>query len=133
MDYRNFSLGFGFSVWLIATLIFRLWGNTFFLIELPLLLIGFFLGTVPILYLQVKWVFNRYHLIGNKRLESAILMAIPGMLCDVACIKFHDLVFPRLTMEQVIVLGAWVLWAYVIVLLIGVLSATNKNDMEIGA
>ncbi|WP_425428180.1 hypothetical protein [Algibacter marinivivus] len=27
------------------------------------------------------------------------------MLCDVACLKFHYLVFPKLTIEQSIVLG----------------------------
>ncbi|MBD0404923.1 DUF5367 family protein [Flammeovirga sp. EKP202] len=48
---------------------------------------------------------------------------VPGMLCDVACLKFHALIFPKLTLEQSVVLGAWILWAYVIVLLIGVLKS----------
>ncbi|ADR20118.1 hypothetical protein MATR_22690 [Marivirga tractuosa] len=130
MNYQKFSLLFGFSVWLIATLIFRVWGHSFFIIENSLLLTGFFLGTIPILFMLSMWVFNKFQLIGNKRLESATLMTIPGMLCDVACLKFHHLVFPKLTIEQSIVLGAWILWAYVIVLLIGVMKSRNKNGIE---
>lgn len=130
MTYQKFSLLFGFSVWFIATLIFIFWGDYFFIVENSFLLTGFFLGTIPILIILSMWVFNRYQLIGNKRLESATLMAIPGMLCDVACLKFHHLVFPKLTIEQSIVLGAWMLWAYVIVLLIGVMKSKNKNSIE---
>ena len=130
MNYQKFSLLFGFSVWLIATLIFRIWGDSFFIVENSFLLTGFFLGTIPILIILSIWVFNRYQLTGIKRLESAVLMTIPGMLCDVACLKFHPLVFPKLTIEQSIVLGAWILWAYVIVLLIGVMKSRNKNSIE---
>ena len=42
------------------------------------------------------------------------------MLSDVACLKFHYFVFPTLSIEQAIVLGAWLVWAYVWVLLIGI-------------
>lgn len=123
MNYQNFSLSFGFSVWLVATLIFRIWGNAFFIIENTFLLTGFFIGTIPILFFLMKWVFNRYELTASQRLESAVYMAIPGMICDVACLKFHHLVFPKLTIEQAIVLSAWIIWAYVIVLLIGVMQS----------
>ncbi|MEL7123618.1 MAG: DUF5367 domain-containing protein [Bacteroidota bacterium] len=132
MNYQNFSLLFGFSVWLMATLIFRIWGNSFFIIENAFLLIGFFVGTIPILFFLIKWVFDRYKLMASKRLESAVYMAIPGMICDVACLKFHHLVFPKLTIEQAIVLGAWILWAYVIVLLIGVMLSINENGIKQG-
>jgi hypothetical protein len=130
MNYQKFSFLFGFSVWLIATLFFRIWGDSFFIVENSFLLTGFFLGTIPILFILSMWVFNKYQLIGNKRLESATLMTIPGMLCDVACLKFHHLIFPKLTIEQAIVLGAWILWAYVIVLLVGVMKSRNKNGIE---
>lgn len=125
MNYQKFSFTFGFSVWLIATLTFRIWGNSFFLIENFFLMTSLFLGTIPILYLLAKWVFNRYKLTRYQRLESTVLMTIPGMVCDVVCLKFHYLVFPKLTIEQSIVLGAWILWAYVTVLLIGILESKN--------
>ena len=122
MNYQKFSLVFGFSVWLIATLIFKFWGHTFFLIESNLLLTGFFLGTIPVLYLLANWVFSQYKLTRDTKLRSAVWMTIPGMICDVVCIKFHSIVFPNLTMEQSVVLAAWVIWAYVILLLIGLIN-----------
>ena len=127
MNYRLFSLVFGFSVWLMATLAFHFWGHTFFLIDNPLLLSTFFLGTAPLLWLLAQWVFNYLGLEGSQRLESAVLMAVPGMISDVFCLKFSAIVFPTLTNEQAIVLGAWILWAYVIVLLIGVVKSRQRQ------
>jgi len=127
MNYQNFSVVFGFSVWLIATLAFRFWGHLFFLIDNHILVIGFFLGIAPALFFLVKWVFNKYQLTRNEKLRSAVLMALPGMLGDVLCINFHAFVFPTLTVEQAIVLGAWVLWAYSIVLFMGFNGDSNAK------
>ncbi|KXX71059.1 DUF5367 domain-containing protein [Flammeovirga sp. SJP92] len=129
MTYQKFSLLFGFSVWFMATLTFSLWGDLFFLVENALLLISFFIGTVPILFFLSQWVFKKYQLTGHQRLESTVFLAIPGMLCDVACLKFHALIFPKLTLEQSVILGAWILWAYVILLLIGVLKSRNNKEV----
>ncbi|WP_461588898.1 DUF5367 domain-containing protein [Winogradskyella sp.] len=122
MNYKLFSLLFGFSVWLMATLAFRFWGHTFFYVENTLLMVGFFLSTIPSLYLTTTYVFKKYNLSQKQRFESAILLAIPGMLCDVICLNFHEIVFPTLSIEQSVVLGAWIIWAYVIVLFIGLFS-----------
>jgi hypothetical protein len=130
MNYQSFSLVFGFSVWLVATLPFSMWGDAFFRVENPLVLAGFFLGVIPVLYFLAKWVFDRYGLVGRERLESTVLMTIPGMICDVLCLKFHHFVFPKFTIEQAIVLGAWILWVYAIVLLLGVIRSSNKNGIK---
>ncbi|MEM6379726.1 MAG: DUF5367 domain-containing protein [Bacteroidota bacterium] len=123
MNYKSFSVAYGFGVWLMATLVFRFWGHTFFLVEHNLLLAGFFLATIPTLYLSTYWVFKKFSLTGAQRMESAVLMAIPGMIGDVVCLKLHQLVFPTLDMNQAVVLGSWILWAYVLVLIIGVYYA----------
>lgn len=123
MNYQYFSLIFGFSIWLVATLIFRYWGHDFFLIENNFVLASFIFGVIPFLYLLAKWVFNHYKLIGSERLRSSVLMAVPAMILDVACIKFHTIVFPGFSTEQTIVLGAWVIWVYSIVLLIGLFES----------
>ena len=119
MNYQKFSLAFGFLVWLIATIIFRYWGHTFFYVDNGMLTTALFLGTIPVLYVLANWVFKHFKLVGPTRLKSAVLMAIPGMFCDVLCVKFHDLVFPLFTSEQADVLSAWILWVYAIVLLLG--------------
>ena len=127
MNYKFFSVIFGFSVWLIATIIFRFWGDTFFRVENNLLMIVFYLGTIPVLYLLIKWVFSKYRLTGKEKLKSAVLLAIPGMLSDVISLKFHTNFFPTLTTEQAVALGSWVLWAYVIVLVIGFIQIQHEK------
>lgn len=126
MKYQKISLVLGFSVWLIATLIVRYWGDSIFKIENNFLLYGLFLGAIPVLYLLVRWVFNLYKLTSNEKLKSAVLMATPGMVCDVACIKFHSVVFPTLSLEQSVLMASWVIWVYVIVLLIGLIKTRVK-------
>lgn len=130
MNYQKFSLLFGFSVWLVATLVFRYLGHTFFLIENDLLITGFFIATIPLLYFLIQWVFRRYELNEGEKVRSVVLMALPGMIGDVACIKFHAIVFPTLTVEQAVVLGSWVLWAYTIVLLTGLIDSKKLMGAE---
>ena len=122
MNYKKYSAIFGFTIWLIATLLFRFWENSFFFIDNSIVITSLFLGTIPILYFLMKWFFNKFRLRKNQILESAILMSIPGMILDVIAIKYHFLVFPTMSKEEIIVLTSWVIWAYTVVLLIGLLS-----------
>lgn len=124
MNYKFFSTTFGFSIWLIATLIFSFWGHKFFTVENHLLMIGFYLSSIPTLYFLTSWTFNRFNLTENSRIKSAILMATPGMIGDAFCLKFHYIIFPTFTKEQVVTLGSWVLWVYFIVLIVGIANPT---------
>jgi hypothetical protein len=128
MNYQKFSLAFGFSIWLIATLIFRFWGHYFFFIENNLLITTFFIGIIPVLYFLAKSIFNQFQLVRADQLKSAILMALPGMVFDVFCIKYHAIVFPNLTIEQSIVLGSWVIWTYSLVILLGLLIRIKPKE-----
>lgn len=123
INYQKFSFVFGFSIWLVATLIVRYWGDTIFPIENNFLLSGLFLGAIPVLYFLVKWVYSLYKLSGDTIVKSAVLLVVSGMVCDVACIKFHSIVFPTLTLEQSVVMASWVIWVYTIVLLIGLIKS----------
>ena len=126
MNYQKFSLAFGFFVWLIATIVFRYYGHSFFYTENIAIMISLFVGIIPLLFLLVQWVFNKYKLVGEARLESAVLMALPGMFCDVVCLKFHAVVFPEFTIAQSIALAAWVLWAYALVIFKGLISKVRR-------
>lgn len=127
MNYKNFSLILGFSVWLAATLSFRYWGNEFFLIENTLVIISLYVGVLPILFFLVKGVFRKYGLVEHERVKSVVLMSLPGMMLDVFCMKYHDLIFPLFSREEIIVFGSWVLWVYAIVLSIGLVQWTTQN------
>ncbi|MCU0431225.1 MAG: DUF5367 domain-containing protein [Cytophagaceae bacterium] len=127
MKYQKFSLVFGFSVWLMGTLIVRYWGDSIFQLENNLLLLSLFLGAVPVLYLLAKWVFMRYQLSGDAKLRSTALMAAPGMVCDVICINWHSVVFPALSLEQTVIMASWVIWVYTVVLLVGFIKSMSKS------
>lgn len=127
MNYQKFSLVFGFSIFLIATLIVRFWGQYIFIEENNLIIGSLYLGTLPALYFLVTGVFNRFKLNSETQLRSSILMALPAMLCDTFCIKFHAIVFPLLTVEQSILLGSWVLWVYSFTILIGFIFKGGKE------
>ena len=127
MRYKKHSIAFGFTIWLVATLVFRFWENSFFFIDNSTVITSLFIGTIPVLYFLIKWFFSKYKLRENEMTQSVILMSIPGMILDVFAIKYHDLVFPTMTNQEIIVLASWVIWAYVIVLLIGLLSKEKRR------
>jgi hypothetical protein len=127
LNYQQFSLCFGFFVWLLATLIVKHYGHYLFSIENTTNVILLYIGICPLLYALIHYVFKRFRLNDQSRLRSAVLMAIPGMLFDVLCIKFHGIVFPLLSQEQVLVLGSWIIWAYLIVILVGLYSKTKST------
>lgn len=120
--YKKLSLVFGFTIWLMATLAFRFWENSFFFIDDLTVMSSLFIITIPVLYLLIKWFFNKLKLNKSQITESVIFMSVPGMVLDAFAIKYHNLVFPTMSKEEIIVLASWVVWAYVVVLVIGLVS-----------
>lgn len=121
MNYKAFSLLFGFFVWLLATFAFRYAGHLFFLSHDPVIVTTFFTGVVPVLYFLIKFVFKKYQLSESDRLTSAVLLALPGMFLDVFSIMLHQWVFPSFSLIDTIFLASWLLWVYAVVLLMGLL------------
>ncbi|MBL4649511.1 MAG: DUF5367 family protein [Aureispira sp.] len=130
MNYQKFSLALGFFIFLIFTLIFSFWGHLFFYIENELLISAFFISAIPTIYFLGKWVFNRFKLTKEAQLRSTVLMAVPGMLCDGLCLRYHSIVFPTLTIEQTIVLFSWVIWVYLFILLVGLMGKEESNAIQ---
>jgi len=121
MSYKRFSFLIGFTVWLLATLAFRFFGQYFFLTENPLVMIGLYLLVVPLLGLIAQVVFQKYQLNQAQRIEAAVWMVLPGMLLDTICIQFFAQVFPNLPIKADAPFGAWLMWAYASVLVFGLL------------
>lgn len=127
MKYQKFSLIYGFLIWLLSTLAFSLAGHHFFLIENKIVMTSFYIGVIPVLYFLILPVFKKFKLYGNESLLSVVLMATPGIVLDTFCIKYHELVFPTLSVAESIALGSWVLWVYAIVLVIGLRKALTPS------
>ena len=121
MNYKIFSLIVGFTIWLLATTAFRVAGQYFFITDNALVLTGLYLIVIPVLGFVAHWVFNRYHLNRLEAIQSAVIMVLPGMLFDTFCIQFFSRVFPNLPETDAASFGSWLMWAYTIVLIFGLL------------
>lgn len=121
MNYKVFSLLIGFTIWLLATIAFRVAGQYFFLTDHTIVLIGLYLAVVPVLGVVATWVFNKYKLNKLQAIQSAALMVLPGMVFDTFCIEFFAWVFPNLPETDGATFGSWLMWAYATVLVFGLI------------
>ena len=119
MNYKIFSLIMGFTIWLLATIAFRVAGHYFFLTDNPIVLTTLYISVIPFLGLVATHVFNRYNLGKLESIQSAVIMVLPGMIFDSFCIEFFALVFPNLPETDGATFGSWLMWAYAIVLVFG--------------
>lgn len=121
--YRFFLL-ISFLVWLLATLVMRLWGHSFFIPHNNLSMIASFLFSLVCLPPLVYVLFQSKKLQPDQRQAAAVCLAIPGMLLDALTTYFFPQVFPNLLPTAVGPFGAWLFWGYAIVLITG-LAATH--------
>lgn len=128
MNYKFFSLTIGFTIWLIATIAFRILGHHFFLTENHLVMSLLYLALIPVLGFIATWTFNRYNLNKLEAIQSAAIMVLPGMFLDVFCIKFFASVFPNLPEKDGVTFGSWLMFAYSMVLIFGLIRKGNKDQ-----
>jgi len=126
MSYKKFSFLLGFAVWLLATLVFRFFGQHLFFTENPGVMTGFYVLVIPLLGFIVHKVFQKYGLNRLQSIEAAVCLALPGMLLDTICIQFFAQVFPNLPVKADASFGAWLMWAYASVLVFGLLRKTPQ-------
>jgi len=126
MNYKAFSLLVGFLVWLIATILFRTVGQYFFLTDNLIIMIGLYIAVIPALGGLAIWIFRKYKLNNQESIVSAVHLVLPGMLIDAFCIQFFKHIFPNLPENAASSFGAWLMWAYVVVLIFGVISRAKK-------
>ncbi|MBD2773931.1 DUF5367 domain-containing protein [Iningainema tapete] len=126
---QQISYGFfvllSFLIWLIATLILRLWGHTFFIPSNSLLMSLNFLWSLSFWPLIVYGIFRWQKVQPQQRRDVAICLAIPGMLLDVLTTYFFAQVFPNMSPWADGPYGAWLLWGYAILLLTGVITSQS--------
>ena len=125
------SYGFFFLmsclVWLIATVIMRLWGHTFFIVESNLSMGGSFLFSLLCLPPLAYGLFQWQKVQPNQRRDAAICLAIPGMLLDVLTTFFFAQVYPNLLPTADGAYGAWLLWGYALVLITGFITGQTRK------
>lgn len=110
-------LALGFSVWLLATVIFRLAGHVFFLDDDLAMLSLLWIVTIVAMFLLAQALFRWRRLTRAQQFEAAALMVISGMILDAIVIEGYSQIFPNMSADSAGSFGAWLLIAYVSVLL----------------
>ncbi len=114
---RRLFLGVGVAVWLLATLLFRLFGQRFFLYDERLLMLALWLVTAAAMIALALALFRWQGLRRAQRWEAAALLVLAGMLLDALVVANFAAVFPNMPVAAAGSFGAWLLWAYATVLL----------------
>ena len=114
-----FYVGFGFAIWAIATVIFRLFGETFFISENSIVMLLIFVVTGISLYLLTTFILNIRRAQSSESLSAVIFLVLPGMLLDSVVVMSFSRFFPNLNEETAAPFTAWLLFAYAAVLITG--------------
>lgn len=120
-NYVRISFIVGFLVWLVATVVFRVAGHYFFMVDNLLVMSVLYIILVPALGFVATTVFNKCGLDNLHSVKSAAVMVLPGMLLDVVCVQFFEVFFPNMPEIYSKSFGAWLMCAYAIVLVFGIL------------
>jgi ACR3 family arsenite efflux pump ArsB len=95
-----FFLVWSFLVWLGATAVFRFFGQFFFSLEQPLLLVATYVGVIPMILSLTFPVYRYKKLERGERQKAAVFIALPGMLFDVVVLLFFANIFVNVDPEM---------------------------------
>lgn len=129
MKSQILSLLLGFSIWLVATLAFTFWGHLFFSTATVGEIFMFYGVPVPLLFLLMRFIFNKLRLSPTERLQNTILLCLPGLCLDALCFRHTEAVFPHLSAQLSLQLCSLVLWIYAVVLLCGLYLQLQEKDL----
>ncbi|MCZ8156907.1 MAG: DUF5367 domain-containing protein [Leptospira sp.] len=117
----------GFSIWLVATITFRLLGHYFFITDDNLILIVLYVSVIPSLPIVSIMIFRHFHLVGLDCVLGSVLLVLPGMILDTIVIQCFSDLMPNMPVSRASTFGSWLMWAYSIVLLSGILYGQSKR------
>lgn len=124
--YLLISFIVGFLVWLSATVLFRVAGHYFFIVDNTLLMVVLYAILIPALGFISTAVFNKFKLNNLESVKSAAIMVLPGMLLDTLCIQFFEKLFPNMPEIYSKTFASWLMFAYAIVLIFGLLRKNKR-------
>ncbi|MBD1925718.1 DUF5367 domain-containing protein [Trichocoleus sp. FACHB-90] len=129
--FYGFFFFMSFLIWLVATVIMRLWGHTFFIPENNFSMGSSFLFSLVFLPLLAYALFRWKKVQPHQRRDAAICLAIPGMLLDVVTTYFFTQVFPNVLPAADGAFGAWLLWGYALVLITGFITGQKSKSQMV--
>lgn len=127
-NYLLTSFIVGFLVWLSATLLFRLAGHYFFIVDNVSVMLFLYIILIPALGFISTSVFNKFKLGNFESIKSATIMVLPGMTLDTLCIQFFEKLFPNMPEIYSKTFASWLMFAYAIVLIFGLLRKNQEKE-----
>ncbi|WP_284643533.1 DUF5367 family protein [Paenibacillus silviterrae] len=112
-------IGWGVLLWLAATMVFHFFGDRLLPPASLVPIILSFLLIVPIIYGAMSLIYAGCRVPAGDRARSAICTAVPGMLLDMAGMHWSGFFFPVMSAKGLSLLSIWLLWAYSLILLMG--------------
>ncbi|MED4452398.1 DUF5367 family protein [Metabacillus fastidiosus] len=123
----KFFYFFGFILWLAATLFFRIAGH-YILVPNVLILTMTFLVTIPLIITVTFPLYKFKKVDSDDVMKAAVSIALPGMLLDIISFLNFSTVFPNLQANGSTYFGAWLLFAYSLILMTGFIKiSTDKK------
>lgn len=119
------SLAYGFAIWAVATLGFRLFGEVFFRPEIGWVVAGLALGAVPAIAGLTLAGLRLLRVTPRHRAAAAGLFAATGMFLDALVIFEWSLVYPNLLAQLAGPFGAYMLWCNGIAIVTGVIASRS--------
>jgi hypothetical protein len=115
-----FFPAWGFLLWLIATVVMRVTGEH--LLDPDQVVVTFlvFAGTLPLIAAVTLPIYDWRQVNLQDRPTAAILMSLPGLFIDILVLLLFSRIYPNLG-DTGALFGAWLLWAYGLVLISGLL------------
>ncbi|OJV54321.1 MAG: hypothetical protein BGO31_11830 [Bacteroidetes bacterium 43-16] len=117
----------GFLVWLFASILFRVAGHYFFIVDNVFVMVVLYLMLIPAMGFMSTAVFKRFKLDNLESVKSAAIMVLPGMLLDTLCIQFFEKIFPNMPEIYSKTFASWLMFAYAIVLISGLLRRNQDK------
>jgi Family of unknown function (DUF5367) len=108
----RFWLGYGFSIWFIATLAIRFFGQWFFLPKSLVAVIILFVVSIPVMWGMMQVAYRMSGVKASERLLGATYVIVPGLLLDGLIYAFPNTLMPNLSSASAGLVAAWLLWCY---------------------
>lgn len=111
----------GLLVWAAVAVMIRAVGHRLLAPDAPLVVVAFFVVTVPLMAAVTYPVYHRLGIDAASRPRAAAMMSLPGMFLDVFLVAFAGTILPNLSTGAVVNFGAILLFGYAVVLLTGII------------
>jgi Family of unknown function (DUF5367) len=122
----RFCFIFGLTVWLLGTIIIRLFGQWIFLPESTLAITILFIVSIPIMLALMQLAYTSTNIQKSNKFLGAVYAIIPGLLFDGLLYAMPGVFFPNLSTAAAGLVATWLLWCYGWILISAFLMRSNK-------